>query len=163
MATPNPLFLAGQTLSATKLQQLGQYGSTWTPTLRGTTTNPTLGTGATQLSTIWLNGNHVTAWFQITFGTSGVVAGSGNYSIALPTAYPAAAGHLDVTLGAMRLVDSSGGPAVKLAIPTLNLAGQEFTFRVTDTNAVVTNAAPWTWAASDVIAGQISYLTDFGG
>ena len=62
----------------------------------------------------------------------------------------------------MRLVDSSAS-TVKLAIPTLNLAAQEFTFRTTDTAAVVTNAVPWTWAASDVIAGQISYLTDFGG
>lgn len=160
MATNNPLFLAGETLSAAKLQQLGKFGTTWTPVLRATTTNPTLGTGATQLSHVWLNGNHVTLWFQITFGTSGVVAGSGNYSIALPAAYPAMAGHLDVTLGTIRLVDSSGGPAVKLAIPTLNLAAQEFTMRTTDTAAVVTNAVPWTWAASDVIAGQVSYLID---
>lgn len=159
MATNNPLFLAGETLPAAKLQQLGQYGSAWVPTLRATTTNPTLGTGATQLSHIYLNGNHVTLWFQVTFGTTGVVAGSGNYSIALPAAYPAMAGHLDVTIGVMRLVDSSAS-TVKLAIPTLNLAAQEFTFRTTDTAVVVTNAAPWTWAASDVIAGQVSYLID---
>ncbi len=162
MVASNPLFLAGETLPASKLQALGNVGTTWTPTLKGTTTNPTLGTGSTATSMVWLNGNHVTLWFQITFGTTGAAAGSGNYSVALPTAYPAAAGHLDVTLGTMRLVDSNTS-TVKLAIPTLNLAAQEFTFRTTDTAAVVTNAVPWTWAASDVIAGQISYLTDFGG
>lgn len=160
MATNNPLFTAGETLSAAKLQQLAKFGTAWSPTLRGTTTNPTLGTGATQLSHVYVNGNQVNLWFQITFGTSGVVAGSGNYSIPLPAAYPAMAGHLDVTIGEMRLTDSSGGPAVKLAIATLNLAAQEFTFRTCTNDAVVTNAAPWTWAASDVIAGHVSYLID---
>lgn len=159
MATNNPSFLAGETLSAAKLQQLGKFGATWVPTLKGTTTNPTLGTGATQLSHVWVNGNHVTLWFQITFGTSGVAAGSGNYSIPLPATLPAMAGHLDVTLGSMRLTDSSTS-TVKLALPTLNLVAQEFTWRVTDTNTLSTSASPWTWAASDVIAGQVSYLID---
>jgi len=159
---PVPQFLAGEVIPAAKLQMLGNHGATWTPTLTATTTNPTLGTSPTQTSLVWLNGQHVTLWFQITFGSGAPTAGSGNYTIPLPAQYPALSGHIESTLGTVRLVDTSTG-AVRLAIATLNLAAQGITMRTTSDNAVVTNSAPWTWAAGDVIAGTISYLTSFGG
>lgn len=160
MADPIPLFRAGETLPASKLQQLGNHGTAWTPTLEASTTNPTLGTGSAVSSLVWLNGQHVTLWFRILFGTTGAAAGSGTYSIPFPAGYPAMASHPEVELGVMRLFDSSAS-AHRLAVATLLLSGQEFTFRTTSDSAAVTNAAPWVWAASDVITGQVSYLTDF--
>lgn len=161
MPDPTPRFLAGATLSASKLQELGHFGVDWAPALDGTTTDPTLGTGAVQTSHIWLNGNMVDLWFNIQFGTSGVAAGSGNYGVILPAAYPAMADHIQAPAGMARLVDNSSS-SVRLAIATLNLASQLFTFRTADDGNPVTSSAPWTWAASDLIAGHFRYITDFG-
>jgi hypothetical protein len=80
-----PLFLAGQTLPAGKLQQLMEEWTPYTPALTAASSNPTLGTGATQ-NGIWLaEGDLVTFHAFLQFGTAGTAAGSGTYSVSLPT------------------------------------------------------------------------------
>lgn len=156
MATPS--FLPGETVSAAKLQALAD-DATYTPALTATTSDPTLGTGAFQNGVIHLNGEHVTAWITIRFGT-GSAAGSGTYKIGLPSSYPIFTGSQDTPVGTARLIDDSGAEAVGIVF--LDSANNELFIRTTDDGALVTNAAPWTWADLDYIQLHISYLTDFG-
>lgn len=157
---PTPLFLAGETLSASKLQQLGDE-DTYTPTLTAETVNPTLGTGATQDGQIWLNGNRVEIWFGITFGTSGAAAGTGTYYLPLPTAYPPRAGLLDTPVGEARLIDS--GTTEEDAMIVLDVANDRVRMQGdVGAGGLVTDAIPWVWANNDSILGHLAYLTDFG-
>lgn len=157
-----PQFLAGETLSAAKLQQLGQIDTSWTPVLEAFTTNPTLGTGATQQGFIWLNGQLVNLWFWIRFGT-GSTPGSGTYEVPLPSAYPLHASLVDTTFGTHRLLDDSvaGRQSGEVGI---GVDRQFLYFRYHNGSAstVAAHNVPWTWADGDWILGHASYLTDFG-
>ena len=157
---PIPQFLPGQTLPAAVLQQLGNDDS-YTPDLLATTTDPTLGTNPTQIGLIWLNGQKVDVYFEIVFGT-GAAAGSGNYRVALPGAYPFAASNVNFAIGTARFLDQSGS-LERLGIVIADTASGTVEFRNTIDAAPITNAAPWTWADTDILNGHFSYLTDFGG
>lgn len=154
---PDPEFLAGEPLSASKLQRLGD-DDTYTPALTASTTDPDLGTTPTEAGFVWLNGQLVTLVVDIVFGTS-PTAGSGTYRISIPAAYPLAAGQPDHAIGQFRLIDS--GSTEALAIAIIDGANDRFELRTTDNDALVTNAAPWTWAAGDALKGMVQYLTDF--
>ena len=101
-------------------------GTSWTPVLTGTTTNPTLGTGSSQTGTWFRMGRLVVAFGRVLFGTSGAAAGSGNLNLSLPvnsTAANAFFGWSNVVRAAvsgndwlnpasatqMQFVDSGGG------------------------------------------------------
>ena len=157
MVTPD--FAAGEKLPAAKLQQLGDIVTTHAPTLEASTTDPTLGTAPTQWSTIWINGQLVTMFFAIQFGTGSPTAGSGTYYIPMPAAYPILAGTYDLAAGEVRLVDdSTGNEAADMCI--FDVANDRFYMR--GTAGLVTDASPWTWATADSLLGRISWLTDFG-
>jgi hypothetical protein len=128
----------------------------FTPTLGASTTPPTLGTG--NLRNGWYcfqPGPSVFFTWHILFGSSGVSAGSGTYNISLPVtpAAPYAAG--DVAVGSCIMADQSsslfrtGIPYIASGSSTLAIIGEG--------SAIVSNAAPWTWAAGDYIAGSVTY------
>lgn len=156
-----PQFRPGETLSAAKLQQLGDIDTSWFPTLQAFTTNPTLGIDAIQQARIWVNGQHVNIWFWFRFG-NGSTAGSGTYEIPLPPAYPLMAGLIDTTFGTHRLLDDSATGRGS-GVCGISADGQFIYLRNAEGGTgVVAHNVPWAWAANDWILGHVSYLTDFG-
>lgn len=151
-----PDFVAGQTLSASQLQQLGAL-ATYTPNLLGQTTNPTLGTGSAQLGWYFINGRCIDLWFSFRFGTSGVSAGSGIYTISYPPGYPPMAGVPDFAIGSARLIDSSAGAE---GLAYISQTSTVMYPTLANNGTFVGAANPWTWAANDVLAGHVTYLVD---
>lgn len=81
--------ISGGTVNATTLQIGGvTFSGAWTnvssPTLKATTTNPTLGTGSSSTGKYIQIGKTVHFVFVFTFGSSGVNPGSGFYTVDLP-------------------------------------------------------------------------------
>ena len=123
----------------------------YTPTITGSTTGGALGS-ATVAAWYMRAGALVTAEFDITFG-AGTSFGTGNLQIALPvTALAATPAHVgegfiaDVSVAGMRR-----GVMWELT-STSNLIGVK-----TDDGAIITAAAPWTWATGDILRGKIKY------
>lgn len=157
---PTPQFLAGEALTASKLQQLGQDDDTWVPTLEGQTTNPDLGGSPVQWSKIHLNGQLVNLWFAIQFGSSSD-AGSGAYQIPLPATYPIAAGFYDVSFGSGRILEAAPATVVT-AWASIDIGGQFIYLRDTSDGTLVTHASPMAWDDGDWLLAHVAYLTDFG-
>ena len=152
---------AGQILTAATMNSIGAAWETYTPVLTASTTNPTLGSGSVVSGKYTQINKLVVANFSFTFGT-GATAGSGNYIISMPiTAKTTSQAFTQNELGWILLRDASTASA-GFAYPyistatTFLLAYQPPTYYVTALSNV-TNAAPWTWAASDTISGQIIY------
>ena len=157
-----PTFTTGQkTGVAAGLNDLRDFAraftdawSAYTPTLTASTTNPT---GWTATGYYMRAGKLVVCRFMLTAG-AGVTAGSGQYRIALPanstTTQPYA-------LGAADLFDSSTGngcTSAQVYISASTYATIRYTSAYPVGAAIVVGAtAPWTWAASDTIWGQITY------
>lgn len=123
---------------------------TFTPTITGATTDPTLGTGSTQEGWYLHVGRLVVARGRIIFGTSGVDAGSGVYTIGLPVV--ARSDGRESPVGAAWLFDSS--TTANVAVAVLQQAG---TILVEDSSARITDSHPFTWAASDQIRFHAVY------
>jgi hypothetical protein len=81
----------------------------FTPTLTAVTTNPTLGTGSSVVGTFLRYGHRIEGQGDITFGTSGVVAGSGLYAVSLPVACTGAAVSSASVMGGGVFNDFSAG------------------------------------------------------
>jgi len=132
---------------------------TYVPSLTATTTNPTIGTTGQWLFA-WYTfspGNICNYNFFIQFGSSGAAAGSGQYLVSLP--FTAAAPYStsgQPAIGTAMFRDSSASAlnAGHCYIPATDLSHVAFYIQGTGT---VSNAVPWTWAASDYIAGSIQY------
>jgi hypothetical protein len=133
---------------------------TFGPSLTATTTNPTLGSGSVQAGWYtFLPGPSVAFTFFIQFGTSGAAAGSGQYLIPLPVtaATVSGFGSNQPAMGAGSMRDNSAGSiqSATTYVPGSNLA--VCALLSDNTGGTVGNATPWTWAASDYIAGSILY------
>lgn len=124
------------------------------PSLTATSVNPTLGTGSERYC--WYTfgpGPTVNYNFFIKFGSSGVNAGSGTYSVSTPIACGSvyAGGHPAV--GSLMLADASAGTFTVNACyigngaSTISMVG----------SAPVTNTFPWVWTVGDYLAGSITY------
>lgn len=155
----NPEFFPGETLPASKLQDVAEYG-TWTPTLTVTVlgTNPTLGTGSVLAGSYHRNGRLITLGVNITFGTSGVVAGSGTYQIGgLPFAIDVLAAGMSAG-GQLFMRDDSVNER-HVVSPRVQ-SSTAFTLVLDRVNPAteVTNSSPFTWAANDSIRGTITYI-----
>lgn len=149
MAAPN--VASGMVLTAGTLRDFGREG-TWTPTLTATTTNPTLGTGATVTGDWLYKAGWVTVRWEFVFG-SGATAGSGTYLIGgLP--FTPAADWSTHDIGNCRLFDSSAS-AVRNWIAAFD--SSLFIRLQDDSGGQVSNANPWTWAQSDHIRGSATY------
>lgn len=124
----------------------------WTPTLTAASVNPTLGSGGTAVGRYTQIGKHVSGYGTITFGSSGVAAGTGEYHIALPATATATTPR---TMGSVVLYDSSTG--------TFNLGVVYYSsttvarIAITGTALVVSEATPWVWAANDAIVFNLDY------
>lgn len=153
----NPEFLAGEKLTAAKLQQLNTQ-TTYVPVLTATTTSPTLGTSPTQDGYVVRSGNRVDLWVYIQFGTS-PAAGSGVYQVSVPAGYAFSTSLLDVPLGSAWLNDNSTGNQ-RVGIVRANGASGTIRILTASDNGTVSNTTPWTWAASDTITFHASYPID---
>lgn len=131
---------------------------TWTPALTAVTTNPTLGTGSAVAGRYAQVGKVVTAQFRITFGTSGVAAGTGGYRVSLPVTPEST---LTWFVGSYWAFDSSGSASTmgQIAIDA-GTSVLRFFYPATwpsGTSSEVAATTPWTWAASDQIRGTVTY------
>lgn len=149
-------FAGGQIYSASKFKQ-----SSWTaftPILTATGSNPTLGTGggggAFGVYTRQADRLIVARYF-VQFGTSGMAVGAGNYKLSLPVSAEGASfgvGHAsDVSAGGAYMLEAIGDSADTFLMwrPAI------------EPSAPITDAAPITWGAGDVIfSGMVTYDAD---
>ena len=155
----------GVAVEAIETQLVGAY-STYTPTLTGSTTDPTLGSGSTAVGYYKRIGRIVTGYCQLIFGTSGVAAGSGYYGLLLPVV-PA---NRDQPIGIGYCYDNNDNNRFVVAAAAVSTyywsaATRKAIIVVTNPategigsgNNPVGAAVPWTWQASDQILIQFSY------
>lgn len=140
------------------MKALGDPWIAYTPTLTASTTNPTLGTGSTASGFYIAAGKLIIGKAKIVFGSSGAVAGSGQYRLSLPvTAVNTTLNKINQTTF---MSDSSAGANAQ---PTAYLAATtylQFAYSATwpsGTTTIVTDALPWVWAASDSIEVAFVY------
>lgn len=131
----------------------------YTPTLTATTTSPTLGSGSSALGRYARLGNTVKYDYKITFGTSGVVAGSGTYLISLPIAPSTAWSNRFVGTGFCIDTSASGmSPVWVLVNGTASQVVMSFPGTWTGgATASVNHLNTVAWAASDEIHGSLTY------
>jgi hypothetical protein len=132
----------------------GHGEGTYTPVLTASTTSPTLGPGSTVSGQFWKEDRWITAEFRITFGTSGVVVGSGTYAVSLPVA-PTAAHLAWAVMGEGYIVDSSTG-AHPPCVFRRNNTGNTVQI-VVGSAGVAGHAVPMTWSTLDSIYGRVRY------
>lgn len=150
----DPQFLAGQRLTAAKLQLLG-FQDTYTPTLGASTTDPSLGTSPVQSGYVLRTANAVDLWIWLQFGSS-PSAGSGTYQISIPTGYDFAPAFFGAACGTAWLQDNSAG-TVRVGVALADVITSTLWIRTTSDNTLVSNSAPWTWAQNDIISIHARY------
>lgn len=152
---------AGERITAAWATALNQW-DLYTPTLTAATTNPTLGSGATQTGWWHRTGNMIVGGARIRFGT-GMSSGSGIYYVSLPftidTSYlNGSDGYgLGSVIGAGALRDDSN---LSLS-PTVSVIVSQYNNRVwlhTAANGAVNNAGPFAWTTNDAISISFAYL-----
>lgn len=133
-------FAAGQFVNAVS----------FVPQLTATTTNPTLGTGATQTGHYRRFGDWVDGFALFIFGT-GATAGSGEYRVSLPIASNAPQ---HTPLGGVWIFDNSATSFLVAACSTITSNSGRI---IVEAGSAVTNALPWTWAVTDHILYRFAY------
>lgn len=129
----------------------GSY-TAWTPTLTGSSSNPTLGSGGSATGRYTALGKHVSGYGTIQFGSSGAAAGSGEYLIALPVTATATTPR---TMGSAVLYDASTGTFQTAVMYYSSTTVVRIAY--TGTALTVSNSTPWTWAADDAIIFNLDY------
>jgi hypothetical protein len=141
--------------------------STWAPALAITsgTTAPNLGNaGANPIrSGSWMRlgttvSGLVHASCQVRFGTSGIAAGTGIYTISLPVTMSSSDTARQQVLGGGAIYDASGADTHHVIAVQHSSAVCKLKYTSTaSTENWVTNAAPFTWASSDQIHLNLHY------
>lgn len=132
----------------------GAY-SAWTPALTATSVNPTLGSGSSAAGRYLQTGKHVVAQGAVQFGAGGgAAAGTGSYNLSLPVNARTPV-TLDGNLIGHGYIFDSSTSTIRQIMLVYSAAGT-VGIRMYD-GTVVTNAAPWTWAASDALIVNYSY------
>lgn len=127
----------------------GAPWQSYTPVLTASSGGLNLGNGSA-LGHYCLSGKTVVGQFAITFGSSGVNAGSGNYQVTLPLPVDTSIINTSLeVLGQVVLFDSSGSTEVVRDLRGTGAMGRG--------SAIVTSVAPWTWSTSDAILGTFCY------
>ena len=135
----------------------------WTPTLTGASTNPTLGTNSVAEGRYTQIGKTVICQIDIKFGTSGTNAGSGTYYISLPVAAKTAiSGYQVMPIGFLRALDASAGYGAVFfpEVETSTTAQLVYYQGIGGTGPAsgVAHNNPWAWSTSDIVcAGTITY------
>jgi len=142
---------SGQVLTAATLNTIGAAWETYTPALTASTTNPTLGTGSSVSGRYGQVNKIVCGQGQISFGTSGVAAGNGFYFVSLPITAQSSG----KVIGQFQFYDSSSG-AVYLGTVISDTTTRGIMYYGAP-STVVTNAAPFVWAANDFIRYTFQY------
>jgi len=99
--------------------ELAPFFSAWTsftPVLKGSTTNPTLGTGSTATGSYLKIGRLLIVTATVTFGTSGVVNGSGIILMDLPASLAMATASTSSAVGSAALLDNSANRAYGMTV-----------------------------------------------
>jgi hypothetical protein len=152
---------AGEIIDAAVIDE-----GTYTPTLTASTTNPTLGSGSSAVGWWQRIGNLIIGGATIRFGTSGAAAGSGNYIVSLPfdadTTFMQTGGlGISSAIGDALVRDNSAvNTGSRQATCYLGTVGDVLLALANGTNQVVTDAVPFTWAASDGISINFVYKAD---
>lgn len=124
--------------------------SSYTPALTASVTNPTLGSGSGATGVYQQIGKLVVVQLKFQFGSSGVNAGSGLYSISVPVTGDAYGSVGYPALGSAGFVDDASTGARKMVACFFDNLDRD-KIDLTTEGGNVTNSAPWTWAASDQI------------
>lgn len=128
----------------------------YTPTLTASTTNPSLGTGPTQLGRFTRIGRTVIGTAKLKFGTS-PSAGSGFYRVSLPFTPPSSVDPSE-PIGGGYVYDSSADALTTVQFFVQNATTTTVMFFTGPTGAYfVTGAIPFTFAASDQIVVHFTY------
>jgi len=114
-----------------------------------------LGTGSSSDGRYQKTGNTYSGWASFTFGTTGVVAGTGTYTFSLPSA--SAADGTNKVVGTAYLVDSSAGTLRRVGAVLLSSGAANVTIVVDGETSAVNPGGPWAWAASDIIRLSFAY------
>lgn len=143
----------------TRLTAMGVYAA-YTPTLTGSTSNPTLGAAPVQSGRWAQAGKTVHCFGRIMVGGAGFAAGSGNYQVSLPVAanVPIA----NSRIGMAAIYDASGAVIGQVMC---QFAGTSTGFFImaypltwpTGTITTVSNNTPFVWQSSDEILWNITY------
>lgn len=128
--------------------------SSYTPALTATTTNPTLGSGSSAVGDYAQDNKVVVGNFEITFGSSGVAAGSGTYLVSLPV-------NADTTfsvrhIGSAQVYHNATGQIINVMIH-LNATGTAKIYYPGAPGGLMTNSVPFTWSTGDLIFGSFTY------
>lgn len=156
--------------SGTGLSGFGGW-SAYTPTLNASTVDPTLSNNASQVvvGAYQQQGATVVGWASVRFGTAGVAAGTGTYSVSLPVApvTPETKGVDAVPLGSGYIVDFSDDLRIKFTASALvsvsngGVSGESMLVldagQFAQGTGFVAAAVPWTWAAGDSIYVDFRY------
>lgn len=133
----------------------GVSWSSWSPTLAGSVTNPTLGTGSSTEGAYLRIGSLVIAYASVVFGSSGSSAGSGYYSLDLPVAV---AGATKITaLGSGWLYDSSGTDRYSATAVRIDNSNLRLVFGAGTAGDYVGASTPFAWSTSDQIHVNLQY------
>jgi hypothetical protein len=137
---------------------IGEWTS-YTPVLTASTTNPTLGTGSSATGAYARVQNLIIYNFLILFGTSGVNAGVGNYSVSLPVTANAVGAFYGATNGQTTFFDNSANSLYNANAWIGTTTTLSILFQTTFNGPVANLAAanPVIPAANDAISGLIIY------
>lgn len=156
----------GVAVEAIETQLVGAY-TAYTPTLTASVTPPTLGLGSSAVGYYKRVGHWVDGYAVITFGSSGVAAGSGYYGLSLPVvpvnriqpmrgvgfAYDDSDQYRFVAAAASVIPVLWAAATSNLVLLQSNVAGQGFANGYNPIGAAV----PFTWQANDQLAVPFSY------
>lgn len=125
------------------------YTVAFTPTWSGVT----LGTGPVNAGRRQEFGKWVDISFNLTLGTGGSLSSTAFMTLDIP-----AASTVGRAIGNVMLIDGSvGNSSRRSATIMMSASGAFFSVDSLTTAATVTTAVPWTWAATDEIAGTFRY------
>jgi hypothetical protein len=153
--------MAGETYKAAVVTQqptittVGPW-TAYTPQLLAVTTNPTLGSGALQSGRYTQLGKLVVAEFTVQFGSTGLNVGSGNYSISLPVNSKNTTN--DEGAGQGWMFDASANRVVLCFFRMFSSNSKaDIYYTSTAIPFQASNSAPWVWATTDFVQGQLMY------
>lgn len=149
--------VAGDIVDKRVVKANGANWTSYTPVLTATTTNPTLGSGSSQVGAYTAIGKIIVGYGTITFGTSGVNAGSGEYQVTFPKDCPE---FFSSALGISYINDSSLSDIyVASFFQSIgdNANQARLRLREGESGQFVSDKTPFTWNTNDQIRFVFEY------